>query len=521
MSTFEELSGDEKSQQDAIATSLLGSLGSRLVRGTLWLLIGNVASRICTLISSVATARILGQTAFGEFGIITGTIALFGIVSESGMGATNSRYVSSLRNKDPDRVGGIIALSLGVVLLISGVVLAITYVATPLLTSTALNAPSLIPYLQLAALAIVSSSLEGALSGALNGFEDFHLLARVSIVQGVLSLPITISGVSYFGLIGAVGAFVANSVLRALLLATALRSRLRCNNVSLNWKKAWQERNVLWRFSLPAMASGLMVTPITWWCATLLARRVGGYADLGLFNAANQWRVVLLFIPNLLGNVALPILAETWSRGERERVQQFIGHLFRLIWTFFLPVVVVFTGLSRVIMGWYGPAFQDGYTIMTTLVLTAYVQLVLSLFGALIAASGKMWLGFLMNLGWALVLISFTYVFVNPFGAIGLATAYLLAYSVHAVWALAFGVRTCGCGLWGEVLAMVATLTLVTYITLSIASRGTTVAVVGSGLLAGVLVAGAWHSSPKTIKRGLTQVLGTFRESAIPRRFRI
>ena len=510
MTILEEQSYSGECQDNDIFTNAFESLGSRLARGAVWLLAGNAVSRLLSLVASIVTARILGQTSFGEFGIITATIALFGVVSESGMGMTNSRYVSSLRNTNPDRVGGVVLFSLIIVSFIGSVIFFIIYMLTPYLASTTLNAPVLIPYLRLAALAVISGSLEGAILGALSGFEDFRPIARVNVIQGVLSLPISVIGVMHFGLAGAVGAFVVNSFLRLILLGLALSHRLYCSKVALNWRLVWQERGIFWRFSLPAMSSGLMVTPVTWWCSTILAKQVGGYAELGLFTAANQWRIILLFLPNLLGSVALPILAETWGRGESERVKRFVSQLFRLLWTFFLPVVIVLIGLSKIIMGWYGQGFQVGYAVMIALVLTAYVQLVLSLFGTLIAVYGRMWLGFLMNTGWAIVIISSAYIFVKPYGAMGLAFAYLLAYIVHAAWALTFGANVCGRQLWRDVVAMVGISTLLSFISVVIVSQGNNMfSIIASTLLGCVTVFGAWCFSPNCIKQSFVRLIAT------------
>ena len=53
--------------------------------------------------------------------------------------------------------------------------------------------------------------------------------------------------------------------------------------------------------------------------------------------------------------------------------------------------------------------------------------------GEVIAASGKMWVGFGTNLAWAAVLVVATYYLVH-LGSFGFASARLIAYFFHAVW---------------------------------------------------------------------------------------
>ena len=45
----------------------------------------------------------------------------------------------------------------------------------------------------------------------------------------------------------------------------------------------------------------------------------GGYGELGIFNAANQWRNLVLFVPASLAQVVLPILANLQALGNQRR----------------------------------------------------------------------------------------------------------------------------------------------------------------------------------------------------------
>jgi len=55
-------------------------------------------------------------------------------------------------------------------------------------------------------------------------------------------------------------------------------------------------------------------------------------------------------------------------------------------------------------------------------------------------ASGRMWMGFVMNLGWAICFIGATRLLVYR-GALGLAEARLAAYVIHGVWTGLFAWR--------------------------------------------------------------------------------
>ena len=92
---------------------------------------------------------------------------------------------------------------------------------------------------------------------------------------------------------------------------------------------------------------------------------------------------------------------------------------------------------SRQIMSFYGRDFVHGWPVLVLMVLTAALLAVQIPVGQIIAASGRMWLGLLMNSGWALALVG-SFWFLRQYGALGLAASFLLAYVAHAVWTFAF-----------------------------------------------------------------------------------
>jgi len=54
-------------------------------------------------------------------------------------------------------------------------------------------------------------------------------------------------------------------------------------------------------FSVPAFLSSAMTIPVTWISNAMLIRSPGGYAEMGIYNAANQMRTAATYIPGLVG----------------------------------------------------------------------------------------------------------------------------------------------------------------------------------------------------------------------------
>src|SRR6266849_2194613 len=112
-------------------------------RGAFWTLVGAAAARVLRIPISVLLARLMGPTNYGELGIASTSIDLFGLLAGLGLGMTATKYVAELRTKDPARAGRIIAIST-VVAGVGGSAFAIAlFIFAPWLAAHTLAAPQL------------------------------------------------------------------------------------------------------------------------------------------------------------------------------------------------------------------------------------------------------------------------------------------------------------------------------------------------------------------------------------------
>jgi O-antigen/teichoic acid export membrane protein len=81
----------------------------------------------------------------------------------------------------------------------------------------------------------------------------------------------------------------------------------------------------------------------------------------------------------------------------------------------------------------YGREYKDAWPTLIVLLITSGIYALLTPIGEIIAAAGRMWVGFFTNLAWAVVLIIAT-VFLVRWGSFGFASARLISYSMHAIW---------------------------------------------------------------------------------------
>jgi O-antigen/teichoic acid export membrane protein len=92
----------------------------------------------------------------------------------------------------------------------------------------------------------------------------------------------------------------------------------------------------------------------------------------------------------------------------------------------------VLAALSPWIMSQYGEGFREGWPVMVVCMATTVLISISSPLSNVIVATGKMWMGFLLNVIWAAILLASTRMLL-PHGAMGLALAYIIAYFFHDI----------------------------------------------------------------------------------------
>ena len=410
------------------------SLRGRFARGAVWSLFGAIVWQGSNLAASVVTARLLGRQQFGEYGMIQSTVGMLGVFAGLGLGVTATKYVAEFRTLDPERAGRIIALG-SVVAVISGGLLTVGLVAyARFLAAKTLNAPALAAELRIASVLLFFNAFNGAQTGALAGFEAFRTIARNNLLRGLMTFPVTVAAVFLWRLPGAIGALAATAAVTCFLNQFSLRQHCAALGIRPQFSHAWREWRVLWTFSTPAFLSGALAGPVVWAANTMLVNQPGGYAEMGMYTAASQWRNAIGFIPGVIAQFALPILSNLNGGKDVSRYGKALR--WNLILTaaaataIALPVALGAPQIMRL----YGRGFQQGWLVLVLSAATAAISCINGVVGTAILSAGSAWAGFAFNGMWAAVLLAGCYRFIPAHLALGLAGSMLGAYIAHTAW---------------------------------------------------------------------------------------
>ena len=407
--------------------------GSRLAHGAFWSLAGAIISRGSMFVAGFLLARILGKEGFGKLGMVQSTLDMFGFFAGFSMSMTATKFIAEFRARDPHRTGRMIALVSLTTLIAAAAVSFVILFFAPQLAFQKLEAPELGGLLRIGIAFVFLNAINGTLTGILAGLEAFRTIAKVNLCAGFFTVPLILTGVLWRGLEGTVWALGASQLLLCVFNLLALRAVCLREHIEWDGSNAVSEWRVVLQFSLPALLSGSLIAPVSWECNTLLAAQPGGYSQLGIFNAANLWFSLMLFIPGISNQALLPILAGRAKLPADEDdvpARKIMRAAMRVTAWAAVPLTVCICVLSPVIMGLYGSSFAGGWKTLCFAAIGACLAALQMPAANMVIATRSMWLACVITAMWGGTYYGLTRLLV-VYGSDGLSLARAAAYAVN------------------------------------------------------------------------------------------
>lgn len=401
--------------------------------GIAWNLIGAVCNQGSTLLVNLLLANLLGGDAFGQYTMVLATVATLSTLGQLSMGYTATKYIAEFRSVDRERTSRILALC-ALISAVSALVAALALgTGAGWLARTVLNAPSLAPELRLAAVAVFFTVVNGYLMGALAGLESYAALARAGIVSGTAYTLVCAGLASAFGLRGAVGGLALSMFAQCAVLGWLLRLESARHGFPLTRRGAWQERAIVGHFALPASLAGLVSQPALWIGTALLARQAAGFHQLALFGAANTFRTMVLFVPQVINNVGMAVL-----NNQRRSSPEGYKSVFRLNALMSTLAATTVAGLlllaGSLPLRIFGPDFVEGRTALTIMLAAAMIETVALTVYQLIVSRGHIWASLaFVSMPRDVTFVLLALLLVPSLGATGLATAHAAGWTLSLV----------------------------------------------------------------------------------------
>jgi len=407
---------------------LQSGTGRRLLESAFWSMAAETLSRGLLLLSLVFVGRTLGAEAYGQFGMIRSTIGVFATIGGMGLGLTATRFVAEFRDSDKPYSGQVIGSSYVLALTAGGLVGLAVLLAAPYLAVTVIHAPQLLGALRVAALLLVISALNGTQIGILQGLEAYRLLAFGSLLQGATALICLVGGSSIYGLDGAIGGLLIQSVVGAIVFQTLIRQEVKRQRIQVRYTQFAATLPLFWRFSLPVMMMGTAIAPIKWLAETQLVRTVG-FTELGIFNASLTIASMLVAGVSTMNAPLISLAANAETDPDSGRLQ--FLNLYSS-WYAMLLFAVPLALFPRFTAALFGAKYATTQFYVVNLLLLAHSALMMYYQGVmrLVAQKGSMWFGFMTNVFEGAGLLLGFHLFATR-GAAGLGLAYVLSYLIR------------------------------------------------------------------------------------------
>lgn len=159
---------------------------------------GRGVQMLLALAGSVISARALGPSDFGRFGLVISTVTICGTLADAGLTYTSVRFIARYAERSPAKARQY-SLVYFVLRLLSGALVSLLgFMLSGMLAANLLARPELTPYIQLAFATLVALGFSSYPGTVLTALAQFGRLG----LAGVLNAVITVSGILVLFLVG-------------------------------------------------------------------------------------------------------------------------------------------------------------------------------------------------------------------------------------------------------------------------------------------------------------------------------
>ncbi len=323
-----------------------------VVKGAIIFLIGMFFSKLFNYFFRLLTAR-LGPESYGMITLATSFVAVLAVLSTLGLNNGILRYVPYYYSREENsKVRGVINFSLKTSI-ITGIIVGIILFALsgfipetffPHFDKTTLSA-----ILKITAFIIPVTAILFIFFASFEAFRFLkYELYTKNIFEGAFKLAFTFLMISLgYSVIGVMFVYLAAVVGSMILSFYYIRKYI--HPIIKKETKPEIVGKELMQYSLPLLLSGLcmilLLSVDTW---------IIGYsrtaAEVGLYNAAYPTAQLLYTIPSIILILFLPVLADLYSKEDKESFKTLYKSTTKWIFLINLPIIILFFIFSKEIL---------------------------------------------------------------------------------------------------------------------------------------------------------------------------
>jgi len=404
----------------------------RMINGMTWSFTGTAMAKFLTLLAGIACAHILEKEAYGKFSMVRSTINMFVVLGSAGLGVTATKFISEYRKTSAEKIPHVYLTTNSFAIATGIACLLFILFSSGRIANDFLGEPDLAFPLRVGSLLLFFSILNGVQNGTLMGFEDFRAIARNTFAGSVFESIFMIAGAYFYGINGAILGFGVGFIVIYACNRNTISGLFRHYNLRYLPLSGMSRKNLrmILGYSIPAALSSLLITPTFWLIRSMLVKECD-FSELAVFEAADQWKVIILFIPTAISQMVLPLLSSMQDKNNTFNKTLLLN--MAIITAVSVVIATIIFLFSHLIMSFYGTAFDNPLPLKILAISTVF-SAIANVLEMSIYSKGKMWQCFAINVLWSFAVIYSTHIFLRKgLGASGLSCAILLSYVLTCV----------------------------------------------------------------------------------------
>lgn len=413
-------------------------LKSSFLRNSLYAILGSLISKGLNFLTIAYIAKIVGPKVFGEYNVIQTTVGLFGTLSGLGFGLAATRLIAEWKGKDNEKVGEMIGTLYAISFFISIIVSAAFVFTSGWISESILGNSSLSLLLKITAGIVIFDAINGVQMGVLAGYEEFKEITRINFITGILSVPLLLIGANYEGLTGLTVALLISRLLTVIITRHYILKKTTKIGLKIPMRITASQLKPIFKISMPTFLSNMATSPVNWVSTTIFVNQPLGYSELGTFNAANQLRQLVLFLPDSAGRVSIPRLANAYGNGNHKQFNKTI--VITILWNIILsvfPALILYL-FSFLFTTFIGSEYTIHNNLIAVVLLIGILIALTNSIGYIFICSHLIWYDLILRIVWGISLIIILISYGRFNGALGFGLSTLGAYLIYFILQIIF-----------------------------------------------------------------------------------
>ena len=397
--------------------------------------VGGISSKILTFVSVVYVSRQIGGENFGIYIYFQAALMFFCLLFSIGLPTPATKIAAEIYDNDKNKLKQIITLYYSATFL-SGLIGTLLFILVGIFLFPENMSKNVFNYdfVLITSLAILCINLDALNHAFLFGLAEIKHSILALVLASILGLLSVVMLVELFGMYGAMLSIATVPAIQLLVSGYMCLKKLRADNL-LSRKIDFSHSRTLLDQGLPMMLLGIMLALANWSVQTIIVYSGRGLEEVGVFGVGQQAFQLVVFVPIAFGRVLLPLLSKHLSINHLDVSTALIKMSFVLNFCIAFPVFLFIWILAGEFLTIFGNYDLEYTFVIRVMALAAFISAVISPIGAILIANSRYWLGFAMNLGWAMVYVLATLA-MSDVGVLGVSYALLVAYCLHSIWTI-------------------------------------------------------------------------------------